>query len=133
MKATVSAEIGAEIRSTDRHAGEYQSELARREVELTLDGRNTCGPAADEEAGAREDDRERDSCLAIGDHESEATCTARPLWWVAARRRQPAADYIFSGASTPIRSRQRAITERVVWQRPSRKDSAREPITRRWW
>ena len=41
--------------------------------------------------------------------------------------------YIVSGASTPIKSRQRAITERVAVQRPRRKASVSEPSTLWWW
>ncbi len=41
--------------------------------------------------------------------------------------------YIRSGASTPTRSRQRAMTDRVARQRPSRKDSCSLSSTRCSW
>ena len=42
-------------------------------------------------------------------------------------------DYIVSGASTPIRSRLRAITDRAAVQRPRRKASVSDPSTLWWW
>ena len=41
--------------------------------------------------------------------------------------------YIVSGASTPIKSSARAITDFVAVTRPRRNDSASEPSTLWWW
>lgn len=50
-----------------------------------------------------------------------------------ARASRPGTGYIRSGASTPIRSRHRAITPRVARQRASRNACSPLPRTRWWW